>query len=256
MIHRGDFVLQNISGVRELAGSDVNLVHRLLKNHVTENTGWRAYALFTEKSLEQLGLQLEGLIEGFESYEHLGGIKTYAMDMHARYEALMEKRHIVVEQGEALLSFTEDFMDPPPVIWTWLNEPEKRQLYALDPKKLRFKPILRPGGRTAAGAITVLDLKPFEYYTVEQDSGPMGIIQVTFKLEALDEDKTRLHVRLKGHMPKWPAFLSPFLIKFIYARIFNYRQVATKMKEVMQKQMAGTSLPEAVAASGPSNIQN
>ncbi len=267
MIHHGDFVVQNISGVRELAGSDVNRVHRLLKNHVAEHTGWHAYALFTEKSLEQMGLQLEGLVEGAESYEHLGKIKTYAMDLHVRYAALLEKRHIVVDPGQALLSFTEDFMDPPPVVWTWMNEPEKRQLYALDPGKLRFRPILRPGGRTGIGATThcihgkdiamretVLDWKPFEYYTVEQNSGPMGNIQVTFKLEALDENKTRLHVHLRGRMPGWPAFLDRFVIKFIYTRIFDYRQVATKMKEAMRTQMAGTSLPGPAAASGPSNI--
>src|SRR5574338_1601031 len=33
MVHHGDYILQDIGGVRELAGSDVNLVHRLMKNH-------------------------------------------------------------------------------------------------------------------------------------------------------------------------------------------------------------------------------
>ena len=31
MAHHGDFVVQNISGIRELVGADVNLVHRLLE---------------------------------------------------------------------------------------------------------------------------------------------------------------------------------------------------------------------------------
>src|SRR5512141_3058700 len=38
ILHHGQFVVQNIGGTRELAGSDVNLAHRLLKNHVAENT--------------------------------------------------------------------------------------------------------------------------------------------------------------------------------------------------------------------------
>ena len=49
--HHGDYFVQDIAGIKELVGSDVNLIHRLLKNHVSEAKGWRAYALFTEQSL-------------------------------------------------------------------------------------------------------------------------------------------------------------------------------------------------------------
>ena len=106
ILHYGDFVLQNIGGTPELAGSDVNLVHRLLKNHVADNTGWRAYALFTAVALECMRLRPEDLVEGAESYEHLGEVKIYVMDMHARYDTLMQERHVVVEEKEALLSFS------------------------------------------------------------------------------------------------------------------------------------------------------
>ena len=251
MLHHGDFVVQNISGTRELAGSDVNLVHRLMKNHVAEQTGWRAYALFTAVGLQCLGLRLDGLVEGNESYEHLGKTKIYAMDLHARYNALTEKRHVVVEPHEAILSFSAEFDGPPPYIWSWMNEPEKRKLYSMNPHGLKFIPILRPGGRTTAGATThcvhgkniamreiVLDWKPFDYYTVEQDSGPMGVIRVTFKLEPLESNRTRLTFALNGQMRGWPAFLSRPLIKLIYTRLFNYGQVPIKMKEAMQKTAA------------------
>ncbi len=246
--HHGDFVVQNIAGTRELAGSDVNLIHRLMKNHITQNTGWRAYTLFTQSGLECMRLQLEGLFEGTESYEHLGRVRIYAMDLHTRYDAFLKNRRVIVGENEALLSFTEDINAPPPVVWSWMNEPDKRKLYSMDPHGLKFIPVLRPGGRTVAGATThcihgkdvamretVLDWKPFDYYTVEQDSGGLGIIQVTFKLEAFETNKTRLHVLLKGYMPKWPGFLSRQAIRFIYLRIFNYRQVATKMKAVMEQ---------------------
>ncbi len=248
-IHHGDFVVQNISGTQELAGSDVNLVHRLMKNHITENTGWRAYSLFTQAGLECTGLQPEGLFEGTESYEHLGEVKIFSMDMHARYDDFLKNRLVVVQENEALISITEEYNAPPPVVWSWMNEPDKRKLYSLDPDGLKFIPILRPGGRTGAGATThcvhgkniamretVLDWKPFDYYTVEQDSGPMGVIQVTFKLEAVESNKTHLRLFLKGYMHKWPDFLSRRFIKFVYTRIFDYRLVATKMKAVMEEQ--------------------
>jgi len=49
--HYGSYIVQTISGIHELVGSDVNLVHRLLKNHIAESTGWHAYALFTAPAL-------------------------------------------------------------------------------------------------------------------------------------------------------------------------------------------------------------
>jgi hypothetical protein len=261
--HHGDFVVQNISGTRELAGSDVNLIHRLMKNHITENTGWRAYTLFTQAGLECMALQLEDLFEGTESYEHLGQVRTFAMDLHARYDAFIKNRVVLVGESEALLSFSEDINAPPPVVWSWMHEPEKRKLYSMNPHGLKFIPVLRPGGRTGAGATThcvhgkdvamreiVLDWKPFDYYTVEQNSGPLGIIQVTFKLEAVRADKTHLRVLLKGYIPKWPGFLSRGAIRFIYLRIFNYRQVATKMKAIMEERTDET-LPDLV----PSDVE-
>jgi hypothetical protein len=252
-IHHGDFVVQNISGTRELAGSDVNLVHRLMKNHIKEKTGWQAYTLFSQAGLECLKLQLEGLFPGSESYEHLGEVKVFAMDMRARYDAYLINRVVIVGENEALISFAEDLNAPPPIVWSWMNEPDKRKLYSLNPHGLAFIPILRPDGRTSAGATThcvhgkdiamretVLDWKPFDYYTVEQDSGPMGVIQVTLKLEAVETNRTHLRVFLKGYIPKWPDFLSRQFIKFIYTRIFDYRLVATKMKAVMEERMDET----------------
>ncbi|MFP3881279.1 MAG: DUF2652 domain-containing protein [Actinomycetota bacterium] len=54
-VHHGTFALQSVGESQELMGSDVNLVHRLLKNSVTNATGIRAYSLFTEEAAESLG---------------------------------------------------------------------------------------------------------------------------------------------------------------------------------------------------------
>lgn len=52
--HYGEFMTQNVSGIKKLVGSDLNLVHRLLKNHVSEATGWRAYFLLSEAAMTQM----------------------------------------------------------------------------------------------------------------------------------------------------------------------------------------------------------
>jgi len=88
MVHHGDFMVQQVAGIKDLLGSDVNLVHRLLKNGVTESTGWRGYVLFTLQGLEHIQADKESFIQQSESYEHLGKVETYVMDLHARYKTM------------------------------------------------------------------------------------------------------------------------------------------------------------------------
>ena len=44
-LHHGQFVEQHVSNNIEVVGSDVNLIHRLMKNGVSKATGWGAYTL-------------------------------------------------------------------------------------------------------------------------------------------------------------------------------------------------------------------
>lgn len=249
ILHHGDFVLQSIDGTPELAGSDVNLVHRLLKNHVSDNTGWRAYALFTSAALECMQVRPGNLVDGREAYEHLGEVATFAMDMHPRYETFLRQRRVVVEDKDAVVTFAVDLPASPPEVWSWMNDPEKRRQVSMSPDRLQFLPRVRPGGRTAAGATThcvhgnrvamrevVLDWKPFEYYTVEQDSGPMGVIQVTFRFQpSEDGTQTSLHAALKGSVGRLPGFLNHWAVKFFYTRVFQYPSVAVKLKELLSE---------------------
>ena len=88
MVHHGDFIIQQVAGIRDLLGTDVNLVHRLLKNSVQESTGWRGYALFTDPVLERMQFRRDDLFRRCETYEHLGDVDIYCMDMHVRYEEM------------------------------------------------------------------------------------------------------------------------------------------------------------------------
>ena len=88
MVHHGEFVIQQVAGVRHLLGTDVNLLHRLSKNHVSESTGWRGYALFTNQGLEHMQTDKDAFVQQTESYEHLGEVETYVRDMHVRYEEM------------------------------------------------------------------------------------------------------------------------------------------------------------------------
>lgn len=216
--HFGEYLLQNVSGIKELVGSDVNLVHRLLKNKVSESTGWKAYILFTESALNQMNLKLENLHELVEFYEHLGDVKTFSLDLHARYKELIEARRVFVPSDESDWTLTRMISATPVVVWEWMNDPQKRLLWeAYDD----IRPILRPGGRFGTGARnhcahgknvvleTILDWRPFEYFT---QGYPMGIR--SNHLEPL-LNGTRLTVNLKLKAPL------PGLLKRILANLMG-----------------------------------
>ncbi len=88
ILHHGDFVLQQVAGIRDLLGTDVNLIHRLLKNGVSESTGWKGYALFTDQALEHMQCSRENYFTRCETYEHLGDVNIFCRDMHVRYEEM------------------------------------------------------------------------------------------------------------------------------------------------------------------------
>ena len=88
MVHHGEYLIQQVAGARHLLGTDVNLIHRLAKNHVVQSTGWKGYALFTNQGLERMQTDKTSFLRQTESYEHLGEVETYVRDMHVRYEAM------------------------------------------------------------------------------------------------------------------------------------------------------------------------
>ncbi|MGH2521061.1 MAG: DUF2652 domain-containing protein, partial [Anaerolineales bacterium] len=244
LTHHGDYFVQRVAGIQELIGSDVNLIHRLLKNHVASATGWRAYALFTEAGLAHTGVRPDGMHEQPESYEHLGEVKTFSLNLHPRYQELTEARRVVVAPEEAYLTMTQDYPVPPPVVWEWLNDPHKRALYTFHPNP-EFRAVLRPGGRTGVGARNhcihgkdvamvenVLDWRPFDYLTVEQNY--MGIrALITCQLTPTADGRgTRLSVTMTGEMPT-PRFLNRAAFRIMHTKVYPMAKMYEKMAQVM-----------------------
>ena len=56
IVHHGTFAQQELRGQAELVGTNVTLVHRLMKNHVKEKTGIAAYASYTDAAIQRLGV--------------------------------------------------------------------------------------------------------------------------------------------------------------------------------------------------------
>ncbi|MBI3975590.1 MAG: DUF2652 domain-containing protein, partial [Armatimonadetes bacterium] len=85
-VHDGAFVRQRIAGQAELAGRDVILVHRLLKNSVAERLGLQGYGLLTAACIEAMKIDPVALRlrPHRESYEHIGEVPGYVHDLETR----------------------------------------------------------------------------------------------------------------------------------------------------------------------------
>lgn len=230
IVHHGDYILQQVRNIREMVGSDVNLVHRLSKNHVTEATGWRAYLMITEPCLAHLDLTLDGAHEQIESYEHLGEVKTINVDMHQRYKELKEARRVVITEQDAHLYFTVDFPTPPPLTWEWIQDPSRRNLWSSGVHWYRGD---RPRGRAGSGASNhcahgksvstevTLDWRPFEYSTVESYESGKKMFSETVRLEPLPDGGTRLHDYCQVHLPL-PGWIRKIAARAILLHHFKY----------------------------------
>jgi len=215
--HHGEYFVQNISGTKELIGSDVNLIHRLTKNHLSEKTGWRAYALFTEQALTHFTAPLEGLFEQPETYDHLGEVRTFSMDLHTRYKTLMDARRIFIKPEAAHFTYKADYDASASLVWEWFNDPHKRGQWMIS----EIVPVLRIGGRSGVSGARnhcvhgnnqivvedVLDVKPFDYVTVRHTpQGGKASLDITFRFEAEEENKTHFTMLFRGnlsHAPEW-----------------------------------------------------
>lgn len=77
-----------MSGRDELAGRDVILVHRLLKNSLNERLGGRAYALYSDGCIQALSIDpvAQGLIEHREAIDIIGDVTCWVRDLEAAWQ--------------------------------------------------------------------------------------------------------------------------------------------------------------------------
>ena len=74
VVHSGTALVYSIAGRTELAGVDVILIHRLLKNSLTA----REYILLTDPAKRDLPLDLSVICSGGEEYEEIGRVNVTA----------------------------------------------------------------------------------------------------------------------------------------------------------------------------------
>jgi class 3 adenylate cyclase len=79
VVHHGEYVLQRIVGREELAGPEVIMAHRLLKNHARDVVGARPYAFLTDAATAALGVPTNEMPAITESYAGLPPIRGHLL---------------------------------------------------------------------------------------------------------------------------------------------------------------------------------
>jgi len=178
-VHYGTFGIQHVSNYDELIGSDINLLHRLLKNSVTEQTGFKAYALYTDTAIRQLGLEEleQTMISLQERYDHLNEVDVWVQDLNQVWEEKRGSVEITLPPEQVAETFEVVIEMPREQVWDYMTQPKFRNLLVGSDK---MDVVRRTNGRISAGSVyqcyhgdksipqTILEWQPFERMIVKE----------------------------------------------------------------------------------------
>lgn len=128
VVHHGTVVRQRVAGHDELLGSDVILVHRLLKNDVVEGTGVEAYALFTQSCVDAMDVDVQvlGMRSTSQTYEHIGTVDAWVHDLDRRWREEEARTRVMVGETGAIFRFEQVTSAPPQLLWEFVTTPGRR----------------------------------------------------------------------------------------------------------------------------------
>lgn len=224
VVHHGSVVRQRMAGRDELVGRDVILVHRLLKNRITETTGIAAYAAYTDACTAAMALAdpaEQALVEHREEIDVIGQVTLWVRDLEAVWQADQRRPGVAVEPSAAHRIFTYRSPLPPSVTWEYVTSPARRpQWGGMD--ELRE---MSPGGRRGAGTINhcvhgrdtiveeILEWRPFESLTTRSAIPMPGAprIVMTDALRPLPHGGTEVELRIGRPRPRERAAFEQIL---------------------------------------------
>lgn len=191
LAHHGTIGRQRIAGREELVGSDVIVVHRLLKNRVEEVQGLAAYAMYTDSCLRAMGTAdpaALGLREHREGFEGIGEVTSWVRDLEAAWRDEQASKRVYVRPEDAMWSIERFFAAPPELVWDYVTSPARRPKWQAGTTAVIED---SPAGRRGAGTTNhcmhgkdaiveeVLDWRPFEYWTSRFQMPMPGIPKMT-----------------------------------------------------------------------------
>jgi hypothetical protein len=203
-IHHGAFVRGRIAGRDELAGSDVILVHRLLKGTGAVEARGNGFALFTAAAVVALALDADslGLQAGQETIEHLGQVETFTLDLEALWQAESGMRRLEIPDGDVILDIEATLAGQPSIVWAHLTAPQLRTRWEGPMVIDEVSPSGRRGVGTTAQCVTgrlatleeVVDWQPYDHVAWRLAVPGVGPVAATAELDPTVEG-TRVRLR-------------------------------------------------------------
>ena len=203
-VHHGAFVLSRIAGRDELAGSDVIVVHRLLKGVGAAEARANGFALFTAAAVDALGLDPGALSlrAGEESIEHLGHVDTFTLDLEARWQAESGERRLDIADGDVAFGVEATLAAEPSVVWAHLTSPALRTRWEGPIRIEETSAGGRRGVGTTAQCVTgrlatleeIVDWQPYDRVAWRLAVPGVGPVAAAADLDPT-ESGTRLRVR-------------------------------------------------------------
>ncbi len=234
VVHQGEFIRHKMSGREELAGRDVILVHRLLKNDVGKTFGAHAYALYSDACVRAVGIdpQAQGLVEHSEAIEHIGDTKCWVCDLEQAWSSENEARRRVVERANAIGVIETDFPAPRPVVWDLITMPGNRPRWQGSDSVVENTVKGRRGAGTQNHCLhgkdaiieDILDWLPFDHitFTTLLPTPDAPKILMTYAFDEREDGGTHFEVHFAKPKPKdlpfyehiWPNVQSKFAGEF------------------------------------------
>ena len=209
--HHGRVIRQRVASWEELVGSDIIVVHRLLKNHVDEALGFAAYAAYTSACVAAMGIddpQAAGFAEHAEAFEGVGEIRMWVRDLEAAWTAELDRARIVVEPKDSARTYAVEYDAPRALVWDWITSPARRIQWQHGATGI--DQVEGTVGRRGAGTVNhcihgkdtlieeVLDWRPVDYVTVRTLLPAPGVPKLVNSFVLLDvgDGRTRVEMRL------------------------------------------------------------
>ena len=217
--HHGEFIRQRMGGRDELAGREVILVHRLLKNTVKERLGERAYVLYSDACVQAMSLDAtaQGLAEHMESIDIIGEVKCWVRDLEAAWNEEKERSRHLITRSKALATLEFDIAAQRTKVWEYFTSPNLRPKWrAADEVRERSDSGRRGVGTTnhcmhGPHAIIeeILDWRPFDYLTLSTllPAPDAPKINLTFAFSENPDGGAHVEIRVARPRPKDQAFV-------------------------------------------------
>jgi class 3 adenylate cyclase len=132
-VHEGEYVIRRIARSEELTGSDVVLIHRLLKGAAGQVAGSDAFAVYTGAALEALGVdaQILGFLPFTESLPDMDDVDVFVQNLEEQWTKEQVRTRVFVTEEEAVARHEMFFSAQPPVVWEYFTDPRKRLRWQL-----------------------------------------------------------------------------------------------------------------------------